>query len=106
MKYTIIYTKSFEEQLDSVISYCSEKFSDEIAYNYYLEIKNAIYNLSIFPYLGGKFKNIINKYKTYRMYVVNKHVIIYEVNDVENLIVLYAILSFKQQYSRILNKNN
>ena len=61
MKYTIIYTKSFEVQLEEVVDYCSKNFSSEIAYNYYLEIKRSISNLSSFPYLGGKFYNIINK---------------------------------------------
>ena len=58
MEYTIIYTKSFENQLDNVISYCSEIFTEEIAYNYYLEIKKAINNLSIFLNLLPKYGNI------------------------------------------------
>ena len=45
MKYTIIYTKSFEVQLEEVVDYCSKNFSSEIAYNYYLEIKRSINNL-------------------------------------------------------------
>ena len=106
MKYTIIYTKSFEVQLEEVVDYCSKNFSSEIAYNYYLEIKKSISNLSSFPYLGGKFYNIINKRKTYRMIPIRKHVIIYDVNENENQIILYAIISFKQQYSNIIRNIN
>lgn len=106
MKYTIIYTKSFEVQLDEVVDYCSKNFSSETAYNYYLEIKKSISNLSSFPYLGGKFYNIISKRKTYRMISVRKHVIIYDVNEDENQIILYAIVSFKQQYSKIIKNIN
>ena len=106
MKYTIIYTKSFEVQLEEVVDYWSKNFSSEIAYNYYLEIKRSINNLSSFPYLGGKFYNIINKRKTYRMIPIRKHVIIYDVNENENQIILYAIISFKQQYSNIIRNIN
>ena len=87
---------------DGTYSFCTS-LRDKLTSSVVFDLKILEYDMQE-EYL----KKILNQteFLIYRMYVVNKHVIIYEVNDVENLIILHAILSFKQQYSRILNKNN
>ncbi|WP_222704739.1 type II toxin-antitoxin system RelE/ParE family toxin [Anaerosalibacter massiliensis] len=84
MKYRIIRTDKASDQLYDIINYIAEdSCSVDIALNYLNMIERAIIGLEDFPYMGSIPRYSILKKQSYRVLVVERHLIFYKVNEVE-----------------------
>ena len=96
MKYSVIRTDKFNDQLTDIILYINATFSKKEAIEYLLEIQ--INNLSEFLYIG-----VVPSYQPiakqgYRALVCKQNIIFYKVNEEKKEIVLHIIVSSKKNY--------
>ncbi|MCR2043161.1 type II toxin-antitoxin system RelE/ParE family toxin [Anaerosalibacter massiliensis] len=103
MKYRIIRTDKASDQLYDIINYIAEdSCSVDIALNYLNMIERAIIGLEDFPYMGSIPRYSILKKQSYRVLVVERHLIFYKVNEVEKIVIIYAIVDGRREYRNLI----
>ncbi len=96
MKYKILRTDKAEEQLREIIFYIADDSgSIDIALKYLDKIEHAIMQLEDFPYIGSIPKYAILRKQGYRVLIVERHLVFYKVNEDEKLVIIYAIVEYK-----------
>ena len=96
MKYKILRTDKAEEQLREIIFYIADDSgSIDIALKYLDKIEHAIMQLEDFPYIGSIPKYAILRKQGYRVLIVERHLVFYKVNEDEKLVIIYAIVDYK-----------
>ena len=101
--YEILRTDIANEDLRSIIYYIADDSgSINIALDYLDKIEKGIRQLSQFPYMGlmPKYKTL--KMQNYRVLLIKMHLIFYKVNEINKSIIIYRILSSKQEYISLL----
>ena len=100
MKYSVIRTDKFNDQLTDIILYISATFSKKEAIEYLDFLEIQINNLSEFPYIG-----VVPRYQPiakqgYRALVCKQNIIFYKVkvNEEKKEIVLHIIVPSKKNY--------
>lgn len=103
MKYRVIRTDKFDEQLRNIIFYIADDSGDvNIALNYLDKIENAIKCLYDFPYSGSVPRYLILKKQGYKVLIVEKHLIFYKVNEVTKTVTIYAVVDSRQEYKNLI----
>lgn len=101
--YKILRTDKADEQLREIIFYIADDSgSIDIALNYLSKIEKAIMQLGVFPNMGQIPKYATLRRQGYRILVVERHLIFYKVNDLEQTVMIYAILDHKREYRFLL----
>ena len=100
--YTVIYTSSFEEELDYTVKYIAFKLKEpNIANQFYHIIKSKTNSLHYFPERHVK---IIFKNKIYRKLLINKYIVIYEVDNNTRTSLYFTYFSCKSKlFKSIIN---
>ena len=81
MKYSIIRTDRFDDQLRDLLFYIAEDSGDvDIALNYLDKIETAVNRLADFPDSGSIPRYSILKKQGYRVLIVEQHLIFYKIN--------------------------
>lgn len=98
MKYSVIRTDKFNDQLTDIILYINATFSKKEAIEYLDFLEIQINNLSEFLYIG-----VVPWYQPiakqgYRARVCKQNIIFYKVNEEKKEIVLHIIVSSKKNY--------
>ena len=103
MKYQILRTDKANEQLRDIIFYIADDSgSVDIALNYLDKIENAIKRLEDFPLSGSIPQYSILRKQGYRVLVVEKHLIFYKVNELEKMVIIYAVVDGRREYRNLL----
>ena len=90
--YKIARTDKAEDQLREAIFYIAEDSGNvDVALAYLSKIENAINRLQEFPKSGSLPRYSILKKQGYRVLVVERHLVFYRINEVDRLVVIYAI---------------
>lgn len=98
IKYKIITTKVFEEELQEIYEYISFSLIEpKIAYKLYYKIINSISKLNYFPKKYFKLTN----YNLHRM-IINNYVIIYQVDNINQKVYILHIFHNAQDYLNLL----
>ncbi len=101
--YEILRTDKADEDLRGVIFYIvDDSGSTETALSYLDKIEKGIKNFSQFPYIGVVPKYKILKIQNYRVLIVEKHLVFYKLNETNKTIIIYRVLSSKQEYINLL----
>ena len=94
-EYNVILQPQFLEELEAILYFFSNSYLAK--HKLYIEIRNIVLSLSIFPERYSKITKNIKKYNV-RKLPFNKYVIIYEVDNEKNEINILHIFSKKQDY--------
>lgn len=98
MKYSVIRTDKFNDQLTDIILYINATFSKKEAIEYLDFLEIQINNLSEFPYIGVEPRYQPIAKQGYRALVCKQNIIFYKVNEEKKEIVLHIIVSSKKNY--------
>ena len=90
-EYNVNLTNQFLEELEK-ISYLYKK-------KLYYDIRNTVSTLSIFP---ERYMKLKNDKKNIRKLIVNKFIIIYKVDNINEKVYILHIFSEKQDYYNLL----
>lgn len=103
MKYKIIRTDKADEQLREIIFYIADDSgSIDIALNYLNKIENAISRLEEFPMSGSIPRYSILRKQSYKVLIVERHLIFYKVNESEKIVTIYAIVDGRREYKNLI----
>ncbi len=103
MTYNIIRTDKLEEQLREIIFYIADDSgSIDIALNYLNKIEKAIKRLEDFPMSGSIPRYSILRKQSYRVLVVEKHLIFYKVYEDKKEVVIYAVVDGRREYRNLI----
>ena len=103
MRYQILRTEKANEQLREIIFYIAEDSgSVDIALNYLDKIEKSINRLEEFSYSGSIHQYSILRKQGYRVLVVEKHLIFYKVNELEKMVIIYAVVDGRREYRNLL----
>lgn len=92
----VLLTSRSHADLISIASYIlAESGSMEITTRYIVDLEQAMSQLSQFPLLGTSTTHPILSLKKYRFRLINRHVIIYRVNEEQNQILIIRVLHQK-----------
>lgn len=98
MKYSVIRTDKFNDELTEIILYIKVTFSKKEAIEYLEFLEIQINNLIEFPYIG-----VIPRYQPigkqgYRALICKQNIIFYKLNEERKEIVLHIIVPSKKNY--------
>lgn len=101
MKYNIVRTDKFEEQLREIIFYIAMDSGDvDIALGYLDKIETAVNQLQDFPTIGSLPHYSALKKQGYRVLIVERHLIFYKVAELT--VTLYAIVDGRREYLNLI----
>lgn len=101
MKYQILRTDKFEEQLREIIFYIAEDSGNiDIALNYLDKIDKAVSGLEDFPMSGSIPRYSILKKQGYRVLIVERHLIFYKMDS--RKVILHAIVDGRREYRNLI----
>ena len=103
MKYKILRTDKAEEQLRNIIFYIADDSGDiNIALRYLNKIETAINRLQEFPQSGSIPRYSILKKQGYRVVIVERHLVFFKINEVDKLVIIYAIVDGRREYHNLI----
>ena len=101
MRYEIVRTDKFEEQLRDSIFYIAEDSGNvDIALNYLDKIEKAVIKLENFLYSGSAPRYSVLRKQGYQVLIVERHLIFYKV--VGERVILYAIVDGRREYKNLI----
>lgn len=103
MTYKILRTDKAEEQLRETIFYIADDSGNvDIALGYLEKIETAINRLQEFPESGSIPRYSILKKQGYRVVIVERHLVFYKINEVDKLVIIYAIVDGRREYRNLI----
>lgn len=103
MQYKIVRTDKADEQLREIIFYIADDSgSVDIALNYLDKIEKAINRLSDFPLSGSTPRYSILRKQGYRVFIVERHLVFYKVNDEKREVTIYAVADGRREYKNLI----
>ncbi|MDD4171089.1 MAG: type II toxin-antitoxin system RelE/ParE family toxin [Syntrophomonas sp.] len=103
MKYKILRTDKAEEQLREIIFYIADDSGNiDIALEYLDKIETAINRLQEFPESGSIPRYSILKKQGYRVVIVERHLVFYEINEADKSVIIYAIVDGRREYLNLI----
>lgn len=103
MRYKILRTDKAEEQLRDIIFYIADDSGDvDIALAYLHKIETAINHLQEFPESGSVPRYSILKKQSYRVVIVEKHLVFYKINEADKTVIISAIVDGRREYRNLI----
>ena len=102
MKYKIINTRRFDENLQDIITYIRDEFSSKEANEYLNYLHEQIENLKIFPDIVRIPRSLALLKQGYRVLVSKQNLLFYKIDEINKNIILYTIVSSKQDYINLI----
>lgn len=103
MKYQVIRTDKFEEQLREIIFYIADDSGDiDIALGYLDKIENTIMRLENFPLSGSLPRYSVLRKQGYRVLIVERHLVFYKIDQQKHTVILYAIVDGRREYKNLI----
>ena len=100
-KYEVILTLQFQQELDKIMQ--TAFYSPKVFHKIFSKIRNSVLDLDIFPNRYYKIPNL-EKYHNLniRRLPINKYVIIYQVNEIEQKVFVLHIFYGNQDYFKLI----
>ena len=103
MNYKILRTDKAENQLREIIFYIADDSGNvDTALGYLDKIETAIRRLQEFPESGSIPRYSILKKQGYRVVIVERHLVFYKINEEDKLVLIYAIVDARREYSNLI----
>ena len=101
--YKILRTDNAEDQLRDIIYYIADDSGNiDTAIKYLDKIETAINRLQEFPNSGSIPRYSILRKQAYRVMIVEKHLVFHKVNEVDKIVVTYAIVDARREYKNLI----
>lgn len=103
MKFQILRTDKFEEQLREIIFYiANDSGSIDVALNYLDKIEMAINRLEDFPESGSTPRYSVLRKQGYKVLIVERHLVFYKIDNEKNVVMIYAIVDGRREYKNLI----
>lgn len=103
MGYKIIITDKANDQFNNIVNYiAAETDSVNIALDYLNKLEESISKLAEFPFMGVKPRYSILRKQRYLVLIIQRHLVFYKVDELNESIIIYAIVDGKQEYKNLI----
>ncbi|MDO4323378.1 MAG: type II toxin-antitoxin system RelE/ParE family toxin [Lachnospiraceae bacterium] len=103
MKFQILRTDKFEEQLRGIIFYIADDSgSIDVALNYLDKIETAINRLEDFPESGSTARYSVLRKQGYKVLIIERHLVFYKIDSEKNAVMIYAIVDGRREYKNLI----
>lgn len=102
MKYELLRTDKFNDQLHELILYIADVNCVDVAKKQLNTIESFVLKLKDFPKLGSVPRYKILKNQGYRTLIIPGFLIFYKIFEEERKVILYSIFSDKQNYINLI----
>ena len=102
MKYNVIRTDIADLQIRSIILYVAQRFGQDVALEKLDELEKQILALGDNPNIGVKPKYPVLRRQGYKVFILEKNLIFYKVDECKKEVVIYAAVDQRQDYLNIL----
>ena len=103
MKYSIIRTDKFNDQLHALIQYIANDSGDvDTALRYLDKVEEAVMRLQSFPESGSLPRYSLLKRQGYRVLIVERHLIFYKTDRKDRRVTLYAVVDGRMEYAALV----
>ena len=107
MKYTVILSDEASEDIQAVFRYIAEEKGLPITARRWVDsVENAIKGLDYMPYRYPRYELQVSEVSELRKLVIERHLVLYTVNDAEHLVFVFRVISERQDAASILMKSN
>ena len=103
MKYTIIRTEKADICIQRIVMYIAKNFGKDVALKKLDELEKNIMLLESDPNLGTVPKYPILKRQGYKVLILKKDLVFYEIDENNKQIIIYAVVDQRQDYLNIIN---
>lgn len=103
MKFAIIRTDKFNDQLYEIINYIAgDADAIDAALDYLEKIEKAVKILEDLPLSGSSPRYRILRKQGYRVLIVKKHIVFYKVKEEQRLVTIYAVVDSRRAYLNLI----
>jgi len=103
MKYKILRTDKAEAQFREIIFHIADDSGNvDIALVYLDKIETGVNRLQEFPESGSIPRYSILKKQGYRVIIIERHLVFYKINEVDQTVIIYAIVDGRREYHNLL----
>ena len=102
MKYNIIRTDTADAGIRKIILYVAANFGNKVALEKLDDIEERINALADNPHMGVEPRYPVLKRQGYKVFVLEKDLVFYKINESPKEIVIYAIVDQRQDYLNII----
>ena len=103
MSYKIIRTEKADAGIRKIILYIARNFGTDAAMKKLDDIERQIYILKENPYIGTVPGYLVLRRLGYRIWIVEKNLVFYKVEEDKKEVVIYAIVDQRTDYQDIIN---
>ena len=101
-KYTVLRTDTADALIHKIILNIAEKFGTDIALEKLDELESQIMLLEDNPYVGAGPRYMVLRRQGYKVFVTEKNLVFYKINEQEKCIIIYAVVDQRQDYLSIV----
>ena len=102
MKYEVIRTDTADAGIRKIILYIAQNFGNTVALEKLDDIEKRILQLGEDPYIGTNPRYSILRRQGYKVLILEKNLVFYKIDEVNNQVVVYAVIDQRQDYLNII----
>lgn len=102
MSYRVVRTETADAQIHSIILRIADKFGIDTALDRLAEMEEAMMRLADTPQMGVVPRYTALRRRGYRVLILPKNLVFYRIYDMDQTIVIYAVMDQRQDYKSIL----
>lgn len=102
MKYRIIRTDTADSLIRNIVLYIAENFGAETALKKLDELEISMEALADNPYLGTEPKYHFLRRQGYKVLILEKDLVFYQIDERKKEVIIYAVIDQRQDYLDIV----
>ena len=102
MKYEVILTDTADSLIRKIVLYIEENFGSDVALKKLDYLEKSIMNLGENPYIGVKPRYNILKKQGYLVFILEKDLVFYKIDENKKQVIVYAVVDQRQDYLSII----
>ena len=102
MKYKVERTDTADSLIHKIVLFVAENFGNDVALEKLNYLEKSIVSLSDNPYIGIEPRYNVLKRQGYLIFVLEKDIVFYKVDDAKKIVTVYAVVDQRQDYLSII----
>ena len=100
--YQVLRTDTADAMIRRIILFVAEQFGSEVALEKLDNLEESIMSLAANPYIGTEPRYMVLKRQGYRVFIPEKDIVFYKVNEAKKEVTIHAVVDQRQDYLSII----
>lgn len=102
MKYKVERTDAADSMIRRIILFVAENFGNDVALEKLDYLESSLMSLGDNPYIGTEPRYNVLRRQGYRVFLLEKDLVFYKIDEDRNLVTIYAVVDQRQEYLSII----